>query len=481
MPVSLKSGNRLRVDFTKIPQNIAVPNLLQLQRNSYDNFLMANDENESGLEKVFRSIFPIHDAQNRISLEYVGCEFGKPRYTVREAMERGLTYSIPLKIKIRLVLWERDEKTGEKLGVKDIKEQSIFVREIPLMTDRTSFIINGVERVVVNQLHRSPGVIFKEEESSSASNKLVYTGQIIPDRGSWLYFEYDAKDTLFVRVNKRRKVPVTILFRALGYSKQDILKMFYPLLNIKFKSGKYLIPFEPEEFVGRVEFDIKDSKGNLIIAAGKRLTAKKAKALKEEKLNMIEYPAEILINRYLAEPIVDKESGEVLFDALTLMDESKLKKLAELNINDFVIANDLAVGVDASVINAFVDDAESLKLLKQTEKIDNENDLAMIRIYRVMRPGEPVTKEAAKQFVQQLFFDPERYDLTRVGRMKMNHKLDIGVPDYVTVLTHEDIIKTVRYLIHVKNGQGRIDDRDHLGNRRIRAIGELLANELHTG
>ncbi|WP_026944115.1 DNA-directed RNA polymerase subunit beta/beta' [Helicobacter rodentium] len=481
MPVSLKSGNRLRVDFTKIPQNIAVPNLLQLQRNSYDAFLMVQDGSESGIEKVFKSIFPIHDAQNRISLEYAGCEYGKPRYTVREAMERGLTYSIPLKIKIRLVLWERDEKTGEKLGVKDIKEQSIFVREIPLMTDRTSFIINGVERVVVNQLHRSPGVIFKEEESSSASNKLVYTGQIIPDRGSWLYFEYDAKDTLFVRVNKRRKVPVTILFRALGYSKQDILKMFYPLLNIKYKGGKYLISFDPEEFVGRVEFDIKDSKGNLIIAAGKRLTAKKAKALKEEKLDMIEYPADILMERYLAEPIIDKESGEVLFDALTLMDESKLKKLAELNINDFVIANDLAAGVDASIINAFVADAESLKLLKQTEKIDNENDLATIRIYKVMRPGEPVTKEAAKQFVQQLFFDPERYDLTRVGRMKMNHKLDIGVPDYVTVLTHEDIIKTVRYLIHVKNGQGRIDDRDHLGNRRIRAIGELLANELHTG
>ncbi|WP_273211509.1 DNA-directed RNA polymerase subunit beta/beta' [Helicobacter rodentium] len=481
MPVSLKSGNRLRVDFTKIPQNIAVPNLLQLQRNSYDAFLMVQDGSESGIEKVFKSIFPIHDAQNRISLEYAGCEYGKPRYTVREAMERGLTYSIPLKIKIRLVLWERDEKTGEKLGVKDIKEQSIFVREIPLMTDRTSFIINGVERVVVNQLHRSPGVIFKEEESSSASNKLVYTGQIIPDRGSWLYFEYDAKDTLFVRVNKRRKVPVTILFRALGYSKQDILKMFYPLLNIKYKDGKYLISFDPEEFVGRVEFDIKDSKGNLIIAAGKRLTAKKAKALKEEKLDMIEYPADILMERYLAEPIIDKESGEVLFDALTLMDESKLKKLAELNINDFVIANDLAAGVDASIINAFVADAESLKLLKQTEKIDNENDLATIRIYKVMRPGEPVTKEAAKQFVQQLFFDPERYDLTRVGRMKMNHKLDIGVPDYVTVLTHEDIIKTVRYLIHVKNGQGRIDDRDHLGNRRIRAIGELLANELHTG
>ena len=481
MPVNLKSGNRLRVDFTKIPQNIDVPNLLQLQRNSYDTFLMTKDEGESGIEKVFKSIFPIHDAQNRISLEYSGCEYGKPRYTVREAMERGLTYSIPLKIKIRLVLWERDEKTGEKLGVKDIKEQSIFVREIPLMTERTSFIINGVERVVVNQLHRSPGVIFKEEESSTTVNKLVYTGQIIPDRGSWLYFEYDAKDTLFVRVNKRRKVPVTILFRALGYSKQDILKMFYPLLKIKHKSGKYSMPFDAEEFIGRVDFDIKDQKGNLIIAAGKRLTAKKAKALKEEGLNQIEYPADILVNRYLAEPIMDKESGEILFDALTLLDEAKLKKLTESGINDFVIANDLASGVDSSIINAFIADAESLKLLKQTEKIDNENDLATIRIYKVMRPGEPVTKEAAKQFVQQLFFDPERYDLTRVGRMKMNHKLDISVPEYVTVLTHEDIIKTVRYLMHVKNGQGTIDDRDHLGNRRIRAIGELLANELHTG
>ena len=297
MPISLKSGNRLRVDFTKIPQNIAVPNLLQLQRSSYEAFLKSQDNNESGIEKVFKSIFPIHDTQNRISLEYAGCEYGKPRYTVREAMERGLTYSIPLKIKIRLVLWERDEKTGEKLGVKDIKEQNIFVREIPLMTDRTSFIINGVERVVVNQLHRSPGVIFKEEESSTASNKLVYTGQIIPDRGSWLYFEYDAKDTLFVRVNKTRKIPVTILFRALGYSKQDILKMFYPLLTIKHKSGKYFIPFDPEEFIGRVDFDIRDTKGKLILAAGKRLTAKKAKALKEEKLNMIEYPIDILANR----------------------------------------------------------------------------------------------------------------------------------------------------------------------------------------
>ncbi|PAF46796.1 DNA-directed RNA polymerase subunit beta/beta' [Helicobacter sp. 12S02634-8] len=480
MPTRIKTKNRLRIDFTKLPQSLEVPNLLLLQRDSYDSFLSSKDDRESGIEKVFKSIFPIQDAQNRITLEYAGCEFGKPKYTVREAMERGITYAIPLKIKIRLILWEKDEK-GERIGAKDIKEQSIFIREIPLMTDRTSFIINGVERVVVNQLHRSPGVIFKEEESITSFNKLIYTGQIIPDRGSWLYFEYDAKDTLFVRINKRRKVPVTILFRAMGYSKQDIIKIFYPLLKVRFEKGKYLIPFNAKDFDGRVEFDIRNSDGDIVIPAGKRLTAKKAKDLQEKGLEWIEYPIDILLNRHLAEPIIDKKTGEILFDTLTQIDESKLKKISEIKVKDFVIANDLALGYDASIIHSFVADAESLKLLKQTEKIDDENDLAAIRIYKVMRPGEPVTKEVAKQFVKQLFFEPERYDLTRVGRMKMNHKLGLNVPDYVTVLTHEDIIETVKYLVKVKNAQGRIDDRDHLGNRRIRAIGELLANELHTG
>jgi len=215
---TLHSGNRLRVDFAKTKQQIEVPNLLQLQQNSYENFLMLDksDRTNSGIEKVFQSVFPIHDAQNRLTLEYVGSEVGKPKYTVRECMERGLTYAVSLRMNTRLIIWDRNENTKEKLGVKDIKEQSIFVRDIPLMTDRTSFIINGVERVVVNQLHRSPGVIFKQEESTTAGNKLIYTGQIIPDRGSWLYFEYDPKDILYMRINKRRKVPVTIMFRALG-------------------------------------------------------------------------------------------------------------------------------------------------------------------------------------------------------------------------------------------------------------------------
>ena len=480
---SLKSGNRLRVDFAKNPQNIEIPNLLKLQQNSYKNFLMVGEEDrsEAGIEKVFKSIFPIHDNQNRFTLDYIKSEVGKPKYNVSEAMVRGLTYSIPLKINVRLTLWDLDEKTGEKIGVRDIKEQSIFIREIPLMTHRTSFVVNGVERVVVNQLHRAPGVIFKEEEASTVVNKLIYTGQIIPNRGSWIYFEYDAKDVLYVRINKRRKVPVTILLRALGYSKDDIIKLFYPIINIKVKNNKFLQAFKPENFTGRVEFDLIDEKGNVIIASGKRLTERKAKALAEGGLKFVEYPVELLMERHISNTIYDPESGEILFDSLTQLDDIKLKKLLDLGFKEIDIANDLADGIDDSIISAFKIDAESIKLLKQTEQIDDENDLCAIRIYKVMRPGEPVTAEAAKEFVRKLFFDPERYDLTKVGRMKMNHKLGVKVPEYVTILTHEDIIKTIQYLIKVKSGHGHIDDRDHLGNRRIRSIGELLSNELHNG
>ena len=480
---TLYSGNRLRVDFSKTPQQIEVPNLLQLQQSSYDNFLMLEDKNRatSGIENVFQSVFPIHDTQNRLTVEYLGSEVGKPKYTVRECMERGLTYAVSLRMKTRLVLWDRDENTKEKLGVKDIKEQSIFVRDIPLMTERTSFIINGVERVVVNQLHRSPGVIFKEEESATSGNKLIYTGQIIPDRGSWLYFEYDPKDILYMRINKRRKVPVTIMFRALGYSKQDILKLFYPIQTISIVDNMFTMDFNPNNYTARIDYDLLDLNSKVLVANGKRLSAKKAQKFLEDGVKKVQYPLEVLLERYLAEPIIDPETGEILFDTMTHIDEVKLKKMSEMGVTAFKIANDLAEGVDSSIINAFNADTDSLKLLKQTEDIEDENDLAAIRVYKVMRPGEPVTKEAAKVFVNQLFFDPERYDLTKVGRMKMNHKLGMNIPEYITVLTHEDIINSVKYVIKVKNGQGHIDDRDHLGNRRIRSIGELLGNELHNG
>ncbi|MDR2034214.1 MAG: DNA-directed RNA polymerase subunit beta [Helicobacteraceae bacterium] len=480
---SLKSGSRLRVDFAKIPQALPIPNLLQLQQSSYDDFLMIgrDSRDKSGIERVFRAIFPIHDQHNNITLEYIGGEFGKPKYTIRESMERGLTYCVPLKIKVRLIVNQKDDKTGKIIGVKDMKEQSLYVREIPLMTDRTSFIINGVERVVVNQLHRSPGVIFKVDESATIANKLSYTAQIIPDRGSWLHFEYDAKDTLFVRINNRRKVPITVLFRALGYSKQDIVRLFYPILTITLRDNRFLAPFDPELFNGRLDYDLKDEKGEIILAAGKRLATGKAKKLKEEGLDFVEYPLEVLLERHIAESAINAKSGEVILEAPVQLDEHKLKKLFDAGVTEIKIANDAAPGSDKSVIAAFSADVESIKLLRASEKTDDENDLAAIRIYKVMRPGEPVTKEAAHDFVNKLFFDPERYDLTKVGRMKMNHKLSVNVPDYVTVLTPEDVIKTVQYLMKVKNGHGYIDDRDHMGNKRIRAIGELLSNELHQG
>ena len=480
---SLHSGNRLRIDYSKTPREIEIPNLLQLQQSSYDNFLMANakDRSASIIEKTFRSAFPIHDQQNRITLEYRGSEVILPKYTVRECMDRGITYSVSLKLKISLIIWNRDEKTGEKLDIKEEKTQYSYVRDIPLMTDRTSFVVNGVERVIVNQLHRSPGVIFKVDESNTTANKLIYSAQIIPNRGSWLYFEYDAKDILFVRINKRRKIPVTIFLRAIGYTKEDIVKLFYPTQEIFVKDNRFLVKFDPARLKGRVESDIKDADGNVIVSAGKRLTKKKLEQLQEQGLEYLEYPLEVLMERYLAKPIYDTETGEVLFDAVTQLDENRLKRVLELGIDKFEIADDLAPQSDSSIIKAFAAEQESLRLLRQSEGIDDENTLAVIRVHKVMRPGEPVTPEAAQEFLRQLFFDPERYDLTEVGRMKMNHKLDLNIPEYVTVLTNQDIISTLKYLIKVKKGIGHIDDRDHLGNRRIRAIGELLGNELHNG
>jgi len=474
----LKSANRLRVDFSKIPQILDIPNLLHLQQNSFQYFINVKEPEKSGIHNVFKSMFPITDAQNRITLEYAGIEFKKPKYTVRECMEKGLTYSIPIRIKIRLIVHEKDEKTGEVTGIKDIKEQTLFIRDIPLMTERTSFIINGVERVIVNQLHRSPGVIFKQEEAQS-SNKLLYSSQIIPDRGSWVYFEYDVKDVLYVRVNKRRKVPVTILLRAMDYSKEDILKMFYPIIDIKIKDNKFLMPSTQIES-GKLDYDLKDEDGNILISAGKKITERKLQKIKEE-YKYVEYPIDVLIDRHLAEPIYDPLTGEILFDTLNILNDVKLKKMIESGVNEFKIVNDLTDEVDDGILRAFHQDIETLKILKQTEGIENENDLARIRIYKVMRPGEPANPQTAKELFEKIFFDPERYDLTKVGRMKMNHKLGLNVPDEVTVLTYQDIIKTIQYLIGVKNGIGQIDDRDHLGNRRIRSIGELLANKLQDG
>jgi DNA-directed RNA polymerase subunit beta len=484
---SLKSGNRLRIDFSKTPQEIKIPNLLQLQKSSYENFLMIGDNLNAdySIEKVFNSIFPIHHKE-KLTLEYLGSEVTKPKYTVRESMEKGLTYSVSLKIKIRLIIWDYDEGTKQKIGQRDSKEQNIFIREIPMMTDRTSFIVGGVERVVVNQLHRSPGVIFKEEESAT-TKKMVATAQIIPDRGSWIHFEYDSKDILYMRINKRRKIPITIIFRALGYKKLDILRIFYKFqrLEIDRKNDRFLMDLTEENFLNRrFEFDLTDEKGKRVLEAGKKLSKRKIKSLLEKEGEIkIVYPIETLMERYIVYPLTN-EDGEVVYETLTQVEKIEVDGIVN---NEIYIVDDLDESVDSSVINAFVVDDENLKVMKKevedTQFIDaSENDLAILRIYKVMRPGETYQSiEKAREYFYQLFFDPERYDLTQVGRMKMNHKLGLSTPSYITVLTAEDIIVTAQYLIKVKNKIGHIDDRDHLGNRRIRSIGELLANELHSG
>jgi DNA-directed RNA polymerase beta subunit len=497
---SLKSGNRLRIDFAKTPQEIDVPNLLQLQKSSYENFLMMGNNHSSdySIDKIFRSVFPIHH-QNKITLEYLGTEVQKAKYTVRESMERGLTYSVSLKIKIRLTIWDRDENTKERIGTKDIKEQNIYIRDIPLMTDRTSFIISGVERVVVNQLHRSPGVIFKEEESSTAK-KMVATAQIIPDRGSWIHFEYDSKDILYMRINKRRKIPITIIFRALGYSKLDVLKMFYNFQKVYIDREKnlFFMDFNPELYKNqdkKFKFDLKDLDGRVWLEHNKKLTKRVISNMIENNVTKIEYPMEILMDRYLAKPIYHQKNGEIIHDVLTKIEKFS-SDFQDPSLNILEIIDDLEDGTDASIINAFIIDDENLKVMKkELESIGkkdfdtspslsdaSEHELAAMKIYKVMRPGESYSSyEKAKDFFNDLFFDPEKYDLTQVGRMKMNHKLGLNVPPYITILTAEDIILTVQYLIKVKNGIGHKDDRDHLGNRRIRSIGELLANELHKG
>ncbi len=256
---SLFHGNRLRIDFSKTKKKIEIPNLLQLQQNSYDQFLMLNakDRAKSIIEKTFKKAFPIHDQQNRITLEYLGSEIIPPKYTLRECIDRDLTYSVSLKLKIGIKYWNRDEKTGERTSLRNEDTEHIYVRDIPLMTDRTSFVINGIERVIVNQLHRSPGVIFKVDESTTASNKLIYSAQIIPNRGVWLYFEYDAKDILYARINKRRKIPITILLRAIGYTKEEIIKIFYPTEKIVVKNNRFLVKFDPSKLKGRASYNIK--------------------------------------------------------------------------------------------------------------------------------------------------------------------------------------------------------------------------------
>ncbi len=477
MAYSYTEKKRIRKNFGKLPSAMDIPYLLSIQIDSYRQFTQsdssADERLEQGLHAAFKSVFPIVSYSGKAVLEYVSYELGKPVFDVKECQLRGSTYSVSLRVKVRLILYDKESTT---LAIKDIKEQEVYMGEIPLMTDSGTFVINGTERVVVSQLHRSPGVFFDHDRGKThSSGKLLYSARVIPYRGSWLDFEFDPKDMVYVRIDRRRKLPATILLRALGFSSEEILSMFYEnnSFSVKFKKGQepevslHLVPARLRGDV--LSFPIKDKKGKLIVEEGRRITSRHIRQMETAKLTKLKVSNDFLVGTSLAKDIVDEETGEVIFACNSEITDELLGGFFEATVSNFetIYTNDLDCG-------PFVSD--TLRIDSTTSKLE-----AMVEIYRMMRPGEPPTKESAENLFSNLFFAPERYDLSAVGRMKFNRRLgrkeSVGAP----VLNSEDIVAVLKTLVGIRNGFGSVDDIDHLGNRRIRSVGEMAENQFRVG
>ncbi len=475
---SLFSENRrIRRDFSKITSPVEIPNLIELQRKSYEKFLQAEVAPQArinaGLQAVFRSVFPIEDFNRTASLEFESYVLERPKYDVMECRQRGMTFAAPLKITVRLVVYEVDEEAGTR-NIRDIKEQEVYMGEIPLMTEAGSFIINGTERVIVSQLHRSPGVIFDHDQGKShSSGKILYSARIIPHRGSWLDFEFDHKDLVYVRIDRKRKLPATIILRAMGLSNHEILTHFYRIERLFFEDdGRLYKKVDAEILSGqRAEEDIVDpSSGEIIVKKNRKFTKAVIKRIQEAKIEQLEVGLDAMVGRVASEDIVDEATGEVLLETNQEISEEKIKELQARGIREvkFIFSDNLTHG-------AFI--RETLVL----DKISSPEE-ALIEIYKRMRPGDPPTIEAAKLLFENLFFNSDRYDLSRVGRLKLNYKFpENQVDPATTILTQGDILSTLLYLCELNNGRGTIDDIDHLGNRRVRAVGELIENQYRIG
>jgi DNA-directed RNA polymerase subunit beta len=475
MAETFNGRTRIRKRFGNIQEVARMPNLIEVQKSSYDDFLMVKEPEggrpDEGLQSVFRSVFPISDFSGRSTMEFVHYEFEPPKYDVEECMQRDMTYSAPLKVKLRLIVFDINEETGSK-SVKDMKEQDVYMGDMPLMTQNGTFVINGTERVIVSQMHRSPGVFFDHDRGRThASGKLLFAARIIPYRGSWLDFEFDAKDIVYVRIDRRRKIPVTTLLYALGLNDEEILETFYESVPIKDSKRGWRMAFVREKWRGAAPTeDLVDAKsGEVVVKAGEKITARKARELAENGLSEVLISPEDLSGRYLAEDIVDLKTGQIYAEAgdeLTpeLLAEFKDQKIKEIQILD----------IDHVTVGAFI--RNTLKLDKSANREE-----ALMDIYRVMRPGEPPTLEAGEALFHSLFFDSERYDLSAVGRVKMNMRLDLDAEDTVRTLRKEDILAVVKTLVDLRDGKGDIDDIDHLGNRRVRSVGELMENQYRVG
>jgi DNA-directed RNA polymerase subunit beta len=475
----IQSNFRVRKNLGKVQQIIEVPNLIDIQKSSYAKFLQADvppdQRAEVGLQAVFRSVFPIKDFNGTSELVFVSYTLEPPKYDVEECRQRGTTYAALIKITTQLMIY--DTREGGERVVRDIKEQEVYFGEIPLMTDTGTFIINGTERVVVSQLHRSPGVFFDHDKGKThSSGKLLYSARIIPYRGSWLDFEFDPKDIIYVRIDRRRKMHATVLLRALGYSTQDLLNYFYNTETVFIeKGGKYSKSVEYDLLPGqRATRDIKIG-SEVIVKKNTKFTKAAIKKLREAKIDRLTVDVEELAGKVAAHDVVDGETGEVLVEVNEELTPAKLEKLREAGIEELKI-----LFIDGLNVGSYLRDTLLAEKVKTTED-------AIMEIYRRLRPGDPPTLETAKTLFHNLFFNPERYDLSKVGRLKLNYKFYRDLPEdqrpslETTVLTPQDILETVRHLIELKNGRGSVDDIDHLGNRRVRAVGELMENQYRIG
>ncbi|HXZ18187.1 MAG TPA: DNA-directed RNA polymerase subunit beta, partial [Roseiarcus sp.] len=467
---------RIRKFFGHIGEAAEMPNLIEVQKASYDQFLMVAEppggRAEEGLQGVFKSVFPISDFSQVSLLEFVRYEFEPPKYDVDECRQRGLTFAAPLKATLRLIVFDVDPDTQAK-SVKDIKEQDVYMGEMPFMTLNGTFIVNGTERVIVSQMHRSPGVFFDHDKGKShSSGKLLFAARIIPYRGSWLDIEFDAKDIVYARIDRRRKIPATSLLYALGLDGEEILSTFYRTVIYKSDSdGTWRMPFDAERLKGvKASADMIDADtGEVILEAGKKLAVRAARQLAEKGVKAIRVPAEDLHGQYLATDLYDAATGEIFAEAGDEITAKNLPLLLEKGFDELPVLDIDHINVGPYMRNTLALDKNSTR------------EEALFDIYRVMRPGEPPTIETAEAMFHSLFFDPERYDLSAVGRVKMNMRLDLDAPDTVRVLRREDIVAVVRALVDLRDGRGEIDDIDHLGNRRVRSVGELMENQYRLG
>ncbi|WP_339930377.1 DNA-directed RNA polymerase subunit beta [uncultured Brevundimonas sp.] len=475
LATSFTGKKRIRKSFGRIPEAVKMPNLIEVQRASYEQFLqrdvVTGPRKDQGIEAVFKSVFPIKDFNERAVLEYVSYEFEQPKYDVEECIQRDMTYAAPLKVKLRLIVFEADEETGAR-SVKDIKEQDVYMGDIPLMTDKGTFVVNGTERVIVSQMHRSPGVFFDHDKGKThSSGKLLFAARVIPYRGSWLDFEFDAKDVVYVRIDRRRKLPATTFLYALGMDGEEILRTFYETVPYEKRGEGWVTPYKAERWKGvKPEFDLVDADtGEVVAQAGMKISARAAKKLADGGLKSLSLAADALLTKYLASDAVNYETGEIYVEAGDELDAESIALLEERGFTTIDVLD-----IDHVTVGAYM--RNTLRVDKNSARED-----ALFDVYRVMRPGEPPTPEAAEAMFNSLFFDSERYDLSAVGRVKMNMRLELDVSDEIRVLRKDDVLEVLKILVGLKDGRGEIDDIDNLGNRRVRSVGELLENQYRVG